>query len=309
MKKYFKILFVSILFCGSFFHGVAQQDVQFTQYMFNGLAINPAYAGSQDALSLTAIGRKQWVGIDGAPNSYTFSAHTPINPHSIGVGLQVTNDRIGPFNETAIYGSGAYWIKAGKKARLSMGLQIGVNLLRADFDELLLQNPGDQLFSTNTSTSTSPNVGAGLYYYTDRLYIGLSTPRIVRNELDLGDGDADNFQRARHFFLSSGYVFNINPNWKFKPNVLIKYVEGSPVQADINANFLFIERLWLGVSWRSFDSFDFLAQFYITPQLSVGYAYDLTTTRLSEVNSGSHELMVNYLLKFKHDRILTTRYF
>lgn len=285
----------------------AQQDVMFTQYMFNAMALNPAYAGSHDALNVTALGRKQWVNIDGAPLSMTLSAHTPINPHPMGVGLQVINDRIGIVKETIVYGSYAYWIKTSAKGRLSFGLQAGANFFKADYNELKLKHSNDQVF-TGAPSTTKPNFGAGIYYYTDRFYLGLASPRLVEHSIQNGN-DKESFKQRRHQFLSAGYVFDLNPNWKFKPNLLIKHVEGSPVEFDINANFLLAEKLWLGASWRSFDSFDFLTQFLVTEQLSIGYSYDLTLTKLASFNKGSHELMVSYLFKYNGDKILTTRYF
>ena len=295
------------LFCSLVVALSAQQDAQYTQYMFNGLAINPAYAGSQDALNLTLLVRKQWVAIDGAPQTFTFSAHSPLANHPMGVGLQVVNDRIGVFRETSIYGSYTYWLPVGK-GRLAMGVQAGMNRISSNLSELTAKDDADNLLDANTQVRTRPNFGTGLYYYTDKGYLGISIPRLLNHEFINVEGNTL-FKQVRHFYISGGYVFTLNPNWKVKPNVLVKQVNGAPIEADINVNFLFIERLWLGVSWRSFDSFDFLTQFYITKQLSVGYAYDLTTTRISSFTGGSHEFLVNYLFSLNHGRVINTRYF
>lgn len=305
--SYIKHLLGIVLIASVGFAAQAQQDVMFTQYMFNGLALNPAYAGSHNALSATALIRKQWVGIDGAPFSQTLSVHSPFKDERMGVGFQVVNDKIGISKETNLYGAYSYWIPVGA-GRLSMGLQAGINLFGTDFSQLDLKHDSDIDFSQGNLSELKPNFGAGLYYYTERLYLGLSVPRLVENKF--GDDAAGNtFQQARHYFLTGGYVFDLGPNWKFKPNFLIKTVPGAPVELDLNANFLFIEKLWMGVSWRSFDSFDLLAQFFITDQLSLGYAYDITTTKLRGYTSGSHELMLNYVFKFSEDKMLTPRYF
>lgn len=292
--------------------GYAQQDAMFTQYMFNGLVLNPAYAGSHEALSATALLRKQWVNVDGAPSTQTLSMHTPYEAKRMGFGLQLVHDKIGVSNETNIYGSYSYWVPMGN-GRLSMGLQAGVNMLRSEFDELVLINEGDPGFDDASFSAVKPNFGAGLYYYTDRFYVGLSAPRLLRNNYgQLPSSVSTNdfsFRQERHYYLTAGYLFELSPNVKLKPSFLVKQVSNAPVEVDLNANVLFVDRLWLGVSLRSGDSFDFLAQFLVNNQLSIGYAYDLTTSSLKSQTSGSHEVMVNYLFSFGDKKILTPRYF
>ena len=284
----------------------AQQDPQYTQYMFNGLALNPAYAGSHDALSLTALYRNQWVDIPGAPTTMTFSAHTPFISQRVGIGLQVVNDKIGINNQTNIMGSYSYWIPVSENGgRLAFGLQGGVTTFQADNSVLNLENPDEDNFAGNFS-ELKPNVGGGLYYYTDRMFVGVSVPQLM--ETTFGAKGSD-IKKKRHFFTYVGYVVDLNANWKFKPTVLLKSVPGAPLEMDFSANFLFIEKVWIGLGYRSFDSFNFLTQYFITEQLSAGYAYDYTLTTLGNYNSGSHELMVNYLFKFDDKKMLTPRYF
>lgn len=284
----------------------AQQDVHFTQYMFNGLALNPAYAGSHDALSTTFLFRKQWVGIDGAPSTQTLSAHAPFISERVGVGLQLVRDQIGVSDETNIYGSYSYWIPVANDTRLSMGLQAGATILNTQFSNLNTVDSQDPDFESNIK-GAKPNFGTGVYLYSKRYYVGASVPRILQSTFN-SDGTV-NYKQQRHYFITGGYVFDAGPHVKLKPNVLVKVVGGAPIEADLNLNALFVDRLWLGVSWRSFDSFDFLAEYLITKQLRIGYAYDLSLTPLRNHNSGSHEIMLNYIFDFRDTKMLTPRYF
>ncbi len=284
----------------------AQQQVMFTQYMFNGLAINPAYAGSHESLSLTALIREQWVGLDGAPSTQTFAAHTPLKNERVALGFMFLHDKIGITNQNGAYLSYAYRIPM-KNGKLSFGLQAGFNNYKATYSSLEFDD--DFAFSSNDVNKTLPNFGAGLYYYSDKFYAGFSVPQILKNELDEDNSDTDS-KLIQHYFLTAGIVFDLSNALKLKPNVLMKVVEGAPVEWDINANLLIKEVLWLGLSWRSFDSFDALIQFQLTDQLQVGYAYDFaTTTDLRRVNSGSHEIMLNYRFNFSKSKLITPRLF
>lgn len=294
-------------FLSLYFTGYAQQDIMFTQYMFNGMAINPAYAGSHDALSLTALYRKQWVNIEGAPSSLTFSAHSPLPKERWGVGLLLSNDKIGINNVTNIMASGSYYIPVSEKGKLALGIQLGINSIRSDFSDLTVDDPNDEYLQVTDVTAMKPNIGAGLYYYTNAAYIGFSAPRLLQNNFE-NQGVVARKQQ-RHYFLTGGHIFTLSPNFKIKPNFMMKVVEGAPIELDLNANVLFIERLWLGLSWRSLDSFDAIIQFHVNEQLSIGYAYDFTTTELGNYTSGSHEIMINYLFKFDKYKVLTPRYF
>ena len=309
-KKYGVIIaltLTSIQWC----HG--QQQAMFTQYMFNGLAINPAYAGSHQTLEFTALAREQWTGLEGAPSTQTFTAHSPLNNRSIGLGLSVIHDKIGITSQFGVYGAYSYRIQFHNKGVLSMGLQAGFTQYQEDLTQLQgsIRNPNDPNFSQDEVGKFMPNFGAGLYYYTKRYYLGISSPHLVQNKLDdlevASDSEA---KQKRHYFLTTGYVFDLSRSIKFKPNLLLKVVEGAPMSADINLNFLFQEMLWAGISYRSFDSFDAIIQLDVTEQFSIGYAYDFaTTTDLKRLHTGSHELMLNYRLKPPRRRMLTPRYF
>lgn len=289
----------------------AQQEVMFTQYMFNGLALNPAYAGSHEAVSMTFLARDQWSGLDGAPATQTFSIHSPIKNKRIALGLNVIHDKITVFNQTGVNATYAYRIPT-EKGTLSMGLQLGFTSYKADFQDLTLFPPDsdDPAFSQDAS-KIMPNFGAGMYYYTDRFYLGLSVPQMINNSLseDIVNFDSD-ARQERHYFLTSGYVFDLTGSVKFKPNILFKVVGGAPIEMDLNANFLFSEVLWLGLSWRSMADFDALLEVQLTDQLLLGYSYDFATiTDLRRVNSGSHELMVNYRLRYSKKKVVTPRFF
>ena len=308
MKRLLAVVLLASLACLPGFEVQAQQQVMFSQYMFNAVAINPAYAGSADALSMTALTRHQWIGIDGAPNTQTFSAHTPIKRKGIAVGTLFMRDQIGVSTQNAGFGYFAYRFKFPDKGTLSMGLSLGLTNYKAINSQVVTSNPNDPNFMNDDLRGFSPNVGSGIYYYRERLYLGASIPFLLNTYY----GDGDNFEgveQIRHYFFMAGYVMDVSPYIKFKPNALIKVVEGAPVQLDLNANFLFDEIIWAGVSWRSFDSIDLIASLQINPQLILGYSYDITTTNLRKVNSGSHEVMLNYVLGFSKNRVVTPRYF
>lgn len=283
-----------------------QQQAMYTQYMFNGLAINPAYAGSQESLTMTALAREQWLGLEGAPSSQTFSMHGPFKGRKIALGLLLTHDQIGVTDQYGAYAVYAYRIKLAK-GTLSTGLQAGFNSYRASFSKVVVRQGDDITFSSDDLRSFLPNIGAGAYYNTQRFYVGFSLPHLLANPYPGEDGSQA--QQYRHWFLTSGYVFDVSPNLKLKPNVLVKAVEGAPLEVDINANFLLNEILWLGASYRSFDAVSFLVEFQATSQFRFGYAYDYTLTDLRSFHTGSHELMLNYRFLRKNKKMLTPRYF
>ena len=289
----------------------AQQEAMYTQYMFNGLALNPAYAGSHEAVSMTFLAREQWTGVEGAPSTQTLSVHSPIKNKRIALGLNLIRDKITVFNQTGVNAVYAYRIPT-ENGTLSMGLQLGVTSYKADFQGLNIFPPDgdDPAFSQDVSKAML-NFGAGMYYYTNRFYLGFSVPQMINNSLseDIVGFDSD-ARQERHYFLTSGYVIDVSGSVKFKPNVLFKVVGGAPVEMDLNANFLFSEVLWVGLSWRSLADFDALLEFQVTDQLLLGYSYDFAnTTDLRRVNSGSHELMINYRLRYSKKKVVTPRYF
>ena len=299
----------TILFMLFNFDGVAQQDPMYTQYMYNTLSVNPAYAGSRDALSLTGLIREQWVGIKGAPSTQTLTVHSPIYNDNMGLGLSVVNDRVGPIHQTLLFADYAYSIQTTDNAKLAFGLKAGINLLQANLTDLHSNQGGDQAIY-NVDNRLLPNVGVGIYYYSDKGYVGISAPKLLQQRISDGDTNLNDDLQRRHYFLIGGYVFDLSESVKFKPSFLLKAVQGAPVSMDLSANFLFNDKFGVGLAHRFDDSFSGLLQYYVTPQFRIGYAYDFTMTELRHYNSGSHELMVGYDFAFISDtRIRSPRFF
>jgi type IX secretion system PorP/SprF family membrane protein len=301
--KYIKvIIFVTLSIIGHVAN--AQQQAMFSQYMYNALAINPAYAGSQESLNMSAIMRQQWVGIEGAPSTQTISGHMPFKRKRIGVGLMVIHDRIGVTDQTGVYGSYAYKIPM-QKGELALGIQGGFTHYSSIFSEVSLT---DQTFSNADISGFHPNFGFGLYYNTDRFYAGFSIPQLVQSKLDKGNRDFEGIIQ-RHYFIHSGYVFDLNQDFKLKPNALIKMVDGASVELDLNVNVYYKDLIGLGVSWRTMDAFVALFHVQITNNLQLGYSYDITTTSVRKVSYGSHELFLNYRISLANSKFITPRYF
>lgn len=285
----------------------AQQQVMFTQYMFNGLVLNPAYAGSHESISVTALSRIQWVGIDGAPNTQTFSIHSPVPGKNVGLGAFFVRDNIGVTTQNNFYLSYAYRMQMSKGI-LSFGLQGGFSDTSVSYDELGIADSN----LSGTESTFNPNFGAGVYYLTDRFYAGASIPYILNSgSNNEGNSLPDDIEteQIQHYYVTTGTVFDLSHMVKLKPSILVKAVSGAPIEFDFNANVLFDDRLWVGVSYRSFDSIDLLLELQVNQQLRFGYAYDFTTSDLRKVNSGSHEIMLNYRFVFSKSKIVTPRYF
>lgn len=300
--KYFILI---LLICGWASNVNAQQQPLNTQYMFNGLVINPAYAGSHKALSATLHARRQWTGIEGAPETQTFSVHAPFNTYKTGVGLVVSRDRHSIFSENAVHGSYAYRIKL-KDGFFSMGLQAGVVQLQSNVTEALALNPGDPLFSVDLQ-KTSFNFGGGIYRVTEKYYWGISIPQLLDNRITTVENLDLNARRQRNFFLSGGYLFDLNPKIKLRTQGLVKLTKNSPVQIEANAMTIFNDLLWVGLSWRSFADASGIMQIQLNKQFRIGYSYDLpTSSDLHDVTVGSHEFMINYKIKIHKQKICYT---
>jgi type IX secretion system PorP/SprF family membrane protein len=293
--------------------GYAQQDSQYTQYMYNTTIVNPAYAGSREAMSIFGLHRTQWVGLDGAPVTNNFSIHTPINGTNVGLGLSVVNDRIGPSDENNIAADFSYTINTSERYKLSFGLKASANLLNVDFSKLQIYNPGDPRFQDNIDNKFSPNIGAGIYLHSDNTYFGLSAPYLLEtNHFDEGaNSNASSFvaREKTHYYFIAGHVFDLNANVQFKPSLLTKIVQGAPLQVDISGNFLINEKFTAGLAYRWDASFSGLVGFQVSDSWFIGYAYDMDTTKLATYNSGSHEIFLRFELFNKNDRIISPRFF
>ncbi|MBS1534976.1 MAG: type IX secretion system membrane protein PorP/SprF [Bacteroidetes bacterium] len=289
--------------------GFAQQDAQFTQYMYNTININPAYAGSRGALSIFGLHRTQWVGLDGAPVTNTLSMNTPINDSRLGLGLSFINDRIGPTKENSISVDVSYTIPTSETYKLSFGIKGTGNFFGLNTSDLNPEQQNDAaLVNYNKFT---PNIGAGVYLHSDKSYIGLSVPNFIQNK-KLNNSNGDNvaiLQERINYYLIAGHVFDLTPDIKFKPAVLTKVVTGSPLQVDLSGNFMFYEKFVLGAAYRWDAAVSALAGFQITDGLYIGYGYDLETTRLRKYNSGSHEVFLRFELFNNYNKIISPRFF
>lgn len=303
IKKIFLLLLM--MFIG--WMGYAQQDPQYSQYMFNTLAINPGYAGSlENTLSATALFRWQWVGIEGAPVTQSFSAHAPLRNNTIGLGGIIVNDNIGVTNALTINGTAAYRLRF-KKINLALGMHGGVRQYRANYAlvNASLANGFDPAFAENISRSM-PVLGVGLFLHSSRFYVGISTPQMLNTRQRVEGIMVKHFS---HFFLTSGYVFDLGSRLSLKPSVMLKYVNGSDLSADFNANLWFREMFAVGLSYRMHDALYVLVEIRLPKNIGLGYAYDYTLTRLRVANSGSHELMLRYQMRSNRDKIITPRIF
>lgn len=285
----------------------AQQDPLYSQYMFNTLAFNPAYAGNADVFTVMALSRHQWVGFAGAPSTQTLLAHSPLPKENMALGLSVLTDKIGPTRQTSAYADYAYRIRTGEDTRLAFGLKGGVNLYQADLASLTSVDPDNA--SVNIQGKVLPNFGFGMFWNSPRYYAGVSIPKLLENDIDPEGAELVTASEVRHYYIMGGYVMDLDRHLKFKPSMLLRMVEGAPLSLDLNANFLLRDRIWLGAMYRVGNSIGLVGQYQVNDQFRVGYAFDLTTTAMSAYNAGTHEIMLNYDLRFVKGRTISPRYF
>lgn len=287
----------------------AQQDAMFTHYMYNTLWLNPAYAGTRDAFTVTGIYRSQWVGFDGAPIDQTLTMHSPLLNGKMGIGLSVLNDKIGPTKSTSIALDLDYQIRLDKKSKLSFGLKGLANMYSNNLNTLNLDNQNDLAFAQNTKR-TLPNVGSGIYYYRERFYVGISTPKLLENKLTTNSlGSASKEQR--HYFLILGTVFNLNKDIKLKPTCFVKATEAAPIEGDITASFLIKDKYSVGAMYRTGDAIGVLLGYNFTEQFTLGYSFDWSMANTTgKYNNGSHEIMLRYdLISKSKAKIKSPRFF
>jgi type IX secretion system PorP/SprF family membrane protein len=283
----------------------AQQDAQFTQYMYNTINVNPAYAGSRGALSMFALYRTQWVGLDGAPVTSTVSMNTPLNESNLGLGVSLINDKIGPTTENTISADLSYTIPTSETWKLSFGIKATANLFDLDANKLTNVDPDPSL---QNYSKFSPNIGAGIYWHSDNAYVGFSIPNFIEtNRYD--NNEVAIFKERISYYLIGGLVFDLSDSVKFKPAFMTKMVEGAPLQVDLSGNFMFYDKFMLGVSYRWSAAMSAMVGFQITDGLYIGYGYDKETTHLDNTNSGSHEIFLRYELFKNNDKITTPRFF
>jgi len=288
------IYMVTIFVLFSVFSLQAQQDAQYTQYMYNTVSVNPGYAGSRGHLSVAALHRSQWVGLDGAPTTQTFNIHSPIGYRGIGLGLSVVNDQIGPTSETNFDVDFSYTLYLSTEGRLSFGLKAGGNLLDVKFSELN-QFTTDPTLASDIDNRFSPNFGAGVYYHNENFYAGLSVPRFLQTS-HFDESTLSEAREQMNFYLITGYVWDLNSFLKFKPTLLTKAVQGAPLQVDLSANFMFNEKFILGAAYRWDAAVSGMVGFNISEGFLIGLAYDREVTELGSAafNDGSFELIFRY---------------
>ena len=306
MKKIVTLVFV--LISGLSY---AQQDAQFSNYMYNTLSFNPAYAGSRGTTSIYLSQRKQWVGLEGAPSTNSLSYHSPLGSSNVGIGLSLLNDAIGPVEENLISLDISYSIQTSYDSQLAFGLRASAHMLNVDFTQLNIFNPSDVLAQSNINNRVSPNIGFGMFWYSDKSYVGFSIPNLLEtSHINKGlNSSVSSISKERlHYHFTAGHVFNISQDILFKPAILTKIVSGTPFQLDLSSNFQIYDKFTIGASYRLDAAVSFLGGFQINRNWLLGYAYDFDTNNLSTYNSGSHEVFLRYEI-FRSNRVRSPRFF
>lgn len=305
MKRIAALFAILILSAGSM---KAQQDIMISQYMFNGLFLNPAYAGSHKYMGASLLHRRQWVNFPGAPVTSIFAIDGPLANRRMGWGLMVATEKIGATSQTDLFGNYSYNIPLAK-GKLSFGLRAGGSLVTANLAQLKTVESGDEAFATNIRSKFLPKFGAGVYYYAKMFYAGISVPTLVAydSKRDFSFDVSKSSSVRHHSFLTAGYVFVLNPMVKLKPSVLVKYQPAAPVQADLNLNVLLNDVFWIGGSFRTGEAVVGLVEYQINPMFRVGYAFDYNLTQIRKFSAGSHEIMLGIdfgrdILKTKNPR-------
>lgn len=304
-----KLLIVVLVLLGVKAH--AQQDALFSQYMFNRLVINPAYSGSRDVLSATIVNRYQWVGMDGAPNTLTASIHTPLRNEKIALGLYVYSDKLGPMSNSGFMANYAYRIRVWN-GRLAFGLQAGIKMVDIDWNKMEMKDNDDLVILNGPKGEVMPDANFGIYYYTNRYFVGISSKHLFENTF--GQVSDDEFKTysnlTRHFYAMAGVAIPLSDRFVFRPSTLVKYAQNAPVNVDINASMLYNETFWFGASYRtSRNALVFILEFNLRKNLRIGYSYDTYMSELKNHSLGSHEIMIGYDINLFKPRMLSPRYF
>ena len=285
----------------------AQQDPQYTQYMYNMNVINPAYAGSSDATSIGVLYRDQWEGLDGAPKTATMNIHFPAG-NNVGFGFSAISDEIGPVSETNLYVDFSYTLNLANENRLAFGIKAGGTFHDIGLIDLSLIDPNDPFFANDINENT-PNFGAGIYFYKpNKYYVSVSVPNILES-VHLDSSDFNIGSETRHLFAAMGYVFDINNDFKFKPHAFMKYASEAPISLDLNANLFMYDFVEIGLGYRTDDSITAMINFLVSPSIRIGYAYDSIQSELSFLTKASHEIFINFDINFRTKVSRSPRYF
>jgi len=304
-----KLVLIGILFLS--IAGFAQQDALMSQYMFNKLVINPAYAGTRESVSATIVGRKQWTGLDGGPETATFTLHGPMRNRKVGLGLYVYTDELGPLHSYGIITNYSYILNVGQKGKLSFGLQVGIKHSDVDWNKVDMPDDNDLIQNAQVTKKVVPDANFGIYYYTDNFYVGLSSKHLFEQDyIVIEKPDEDVYATLlRHFYGMAGVAIPISDRFLIKPSTLVKYVQNAPLQVDLNLNVLINKVLWIGASYRTERTAVLLAELVISQKLRIGYSYDIFLNELHQYTQGSHEIMLGYDFPLFKNRMLSPRYF
>jgi len=305
-----RLIIITIMLILGFENSNAQQLPQFTQYMYNTIAINPAYAGSRGALSIVGLNRNQWGGFDGGPQTQTLSIHSPLRNEKIGLGLSLINDKSGFENFTYVYADFSYTIKASEDLKISFGLKGGMTYYKLAEELYNLTEVNQDSYFDERLNRWNSNFGAGILVHSDKWYLGLSIPKLINHDLNNQTGYAA--LETVHYYGIGGYVFDLNDNLKLKPSVMVKYTKGAPFSTDLTANLLFDEKFWLGGSYRlngEQRALGALVDFQVTEQFRIGYTYEIPTGEIRPYTSGSHEILLMYEFKYTKGKMKSPRYF
>ncbi|MFM1915694.1 MAG: hypothetical protein RLZZ531_1363 [Bacteroidota bacterium] len=302
MKSIFQIILIAMTFSGIAY---GQQESHFTQFVDNQLFVNPAYAGSTGGLNATLMHREQWVGFSGSPRTSTFSLNTPLSYESVGVGLSFVNDRIGPLNQSMIYGDFSYSLRFSNTSKLSFGVKAGLNVISLNTSELTTTSGTDAALLQDARNQVNPNVGFGIYYHSKHWFFGASSPKLFQNSYD---GTTLNLEK-RHFFMNTGVVFNVSPSWKLRPVVQGKMTEGAPLSLDASLTAIYNEKLFFGTLYRYNAAAGVFVQFQATPAFRFGVGTEYGLTALRQYNYGTYELMLTYDISRMVTGVKSPRYF
>lgn len=301
---------IALVFAGIGFSSIAQQEPQFTQYMDNMQYYNPGYVGSREMLNITALHRQQWAGFSGAPMTTTFAMNTPLRYESVGVGLSLMNDKIGPTNATWINADVSYSLRFKKhKGRLSFGLKGGINLLNGDLSKLTKQDATEEALNMRYQNEIQPNIGAGIYYQSTQWFVGLAVPKIIQNLKDANSLTSLEYLDQRHYYFTVGGYINASRMLKIRPSAMLKVTENAPLTLDGSLAFIVYDKLWLGGNYRLEESAGVFVQYQISNQFKIGYAFEMATSKLRSHNAGTHEIMLSYDFLFKGKSLSSPRYF
>lgn len=304
MKKLFLLALLAIAITET----KAQQDPQYTQYMYNMSVVNPAYAGSKETVSGGMLYRQQWVGIEDAPTTGTFFMHSPVG-RNVGLGLSIISDKIGPVEENNFYADFSYTLNLGGEHKLAFGLKAGATMHKIDFTGIPATLPQtDPIFESSNPNTTFLNLGTGLFYYTNKYYVAFSVPNMLKSKyLDFNGRQYGT--DVLHYFLTGGYVFDINSNLKFKPFAMVKTSINAPVSFDLSTNFMLYDKFEIGATYRLEDSFGAMINVAVSPTLRIGYAYDRVVSDIGVISPSSHEVILLYDLNFPKKVSRSPRYF